>query len=113
MAKSTKAPKFEMDVVNKKEAADILKKSRQRGSRTSKYTPVYESISDLDSGDFLILRSLEKSAKLGIYQGVKRNFGDDIKMASARDRDADGEHYTVVIGKATDHDEMREMAKRG
>ena len=25
----------------------------------------------------------------------------------------DGEHYTVVIGKATDHDEMREMAKRG
>jgi hypothetical protein len=34
-------------------------------------------------------------------------------MASARDNDADGEHYTVVIGKATDHDEMRELAKRG
>lgn len=113
MAKSTNAPQFDMDVVNKKEAANILKKSRQRGSRTSKYTPVYESISDLKSGDFLVLRSLEKSSKLGIYQGVKRNFGDDIKMASARDQDADGEHYTVVIGKATDHDEMREMAKRG
>lgn len=102
-----------MDVVDKKEAANILKTSRQRGSRTSKYTPVYESIADLDKGDFLVLRSLDKSSKLGIYQGVKRNFGDDIKMASARDRDADDEAYTVVIGKATDHDEMREMAKRG
>jgi hypothetical protein len=113
MAKSTKAPKFDMDVVDKKEAATILKKSRQRGSRSSKYTPVYESIADLKDGDFLVLRSLEKSSKLGIYQGVKRNFGDDVKMASARDNDADGEHYTVVIGKATDHDEMRELAKRG
>ena len=113
MAKSTKAPAFDMDVVNKKEAAGILKTSRQRGSRTSKYTPVYESISDLKTGEFLVLRSLDKSSKLGIYQGVKRNFGTDIKMASARDREADGENYTVVIGKATDHDDMREMAKRG
>lgn len=113
MAKSTSSPDFNMDVVSKKEAAKILKTSRQRGSRRSKYTPVYDGISDLKKGEFLILRDVEKSSKLGIYQGVKRNFGDDIKMASARDRDADGEHYTVVIGKATDHDEMRDLAKRG
>lgn len=113
MAKSTKAPSFDMDVVDKKEAAGILKSSRQRGSRSSKYTPVYESISGLKAGQFLVLRSIDKSSKLGIYQGVKRNFGTDVKMASARDRDASGEAYTLVIGRATDHDEMRDLAKRG
>ncbi len=34
-------------------------------------------------------------------------------MASARDRDASGEAYTIVIGRSTDHDEMRELAKQG
>ena len=113
MAKSTTAPSFDMDVVDKKEAAGILKSSRQRGSRSSKYTPVYESISGLKDGQFLVLRSIDKSSKLGIYQGVKRNFGTDVKMTSARDRDASGEAYTLVIGRATDHDDMRELAKRG
>ena len=113
MAKSSKTPTFDMDIVDKKAAAGILKSSRQRGSRSSKYTPIYESISGLSDGEFLVLRSIDKSAKLGIYQGAKRNFGTDVKMASARDRDASGEAYTLVIGRATDHDEMRELAKRG
>lgn len=102
-----------MNVVDKEEAAGILKSSRQRGTRGSKYTPIYDSIRGLGDGEFLVLRSIDKSAKLGVYQGVKRNFGEDVKMASARDREASGEAYTIVIGRSTDHDEMRELAKQG
>ena len=113
MATSTTAPPFDMNVVSTKEAAGILKSSRQRGSRSSKYTPIYDGITGLKNGEFLVLRSIDKSAKLGIYQGVKRNFGDDVKMASARDRDAAGEAYTIVVGRATDYGAMRELARTG
>ena len=113
MAKNTTAPEFDLDVVTTEKAADILKTSRQRGNRTSKYTPIYESIAGLGEGEFVVLRSISKSAKLGIYQGVKRNFGTDVKMASARERDASEESYTVVIGRATDYEAMRELARRG
>ena len=113
MAKTSKAPEFDMNVVDKKEAAGILKSSRQRGTRSSKYTPIYESIGGLSDGEFLVLRSIDKSAKLGSYQGVKRNFGEDVKMASAREREAGSESYTLVIGRSTDHDDMRALARKG
>lgn len=113
MAKKTTAPEFDLDVVDTAKAADILKASRQRGSRSSKYTPIYESVAGLGDGEFVVLRSITKSAKLGIYQGVKRTFGTDVKMASARERDAADESYTIVIGRATDYEQMRDLAKRG
>lgn len=112
MAKDTDTPTFNMDVVTGKEAASILKESRARGTRASKYTPIYESVGELKSDKFLILRGVDKSAKLGIYQGVKRNFGDEVKMASARERDAEQESYTIVIGKSDDYKSMRELARQ-
>ena len=112
MAKK-KSTSFDMSVVDKSEAADILRSSRRRGGRSSKYSPIYQEVSGLGDGEFVVLRSIDKTAKLGLYQGVKRTFGDDVKMASARDRDADGEAYTLVIGRATDLDEMKALARKG
>lgn len=113
MAKKSTTPDFDLSVVDKSEAADILRTSRQRGGRNSKYSPIYDQVAGLKDGEFVVLRSIDKTAKLGIYQGINRTFGDDVKMASARDRDASGEAYTLVIGKSTDHDEMRTLARRG
>ena len=110
MSKEDK-PEFNLDVVKTKEAASILKESRKRGSRTSKYTPIYDAIRDLNKGEFVVLREVDKSAKLGIYQGVKRNFDDEVRMASARERDSSSESFVLVIGRATDYDELRELAK--
>ena len=93
-------------------SASILKSSRARGTRSSKYSPVYESIRALKDREFVVLRSVEKSAKLSLYQGIKRNFPDDeVRMASARQKDADGERYVIVIGKTSDYNEMRELAR--
>ncbi|WP_412060412.1 hypothetical protein [Rubrivirga sp. IMCC45206] len=113
MAKKSPTPDFNISVVDKKEAADILRTSRQRGGRNSKYSPIYDEVGGLKAGEFVVLRSIDKTAKLGLYQGIKRMFGEDVKMASARDRDASGEAYTLVIGRSTDHDEMRELARKG
>ena len=113
MAKASSAPTFELDVVSKQEAARVLKESRTQGTRSSKYTPIYEAISELKADKFLVLRGIDKSAKQGVYQGVRRNFGEAIKMASARERDASGESYTIVIGQSGDYDSMRELARQG
>ena len=113
MAKNSPTPDFDIPVVDKKEAADILRTSRQRGGRNSKYSPLYDEVGGLKDGEFVVLRSIGKPAKLGLYQGPNRTFGQDVKMASARDRDASGVAYTLVIGRSTDHDEMRELARKG
>ena len=67
----------------------------------------------LADGEFVVLRGIDKTAKLGLYQGIKRTFGEDVKMASARERDAGSESYTLVIGRSTDHDDMRALARKG
>lgn len=109
MAKT--APDWDMDVVSTTEARDILKAARARGSRRSKYSPIYDQVRSLDEGKFVVLRSVDKGTKTSLYQGVRRLFGDDIKMASGRDKDADGEMYTVVLGRAADYEEMRKRAR--
>ena len=106
------APDFDMDVVSTSDARDILKAARARGSRRSKYSPIYDEVDGLAKGKFVVLRGVDKSTKTSLYQGLMRRF-DDVKMASARDKDASGEAYTVVVGKADDYEAMRAKAKNG
>ena len=113
MAKKA-VPKFNFDVVTSKQASQILKESRRRGSRASKYQPIYDAVRDLKSGRFLVLRDIDKSSKQGLYLGIKRNFEGEIKIASAKQQDSSsGDSYTLVIGKAEDHAQMKEMARKG
>ena len=111
MAKTKSAPDWDMNVVSSSEARDILKAARARGSRRSKYSPIYDEVRGLSDGNFVVLRSVDKATKTSLYQGIRRQFDDDIKMASGRDKDASGEAYTVVIGHAGDYDAMRNKAK--
>lgn len=111
MAKTQSAPDFDMDVVDSDDARDILKKARARGGRRSKYSPIYDQVRSLDEGKFVVLRSVDKGTKTSLYQGLRRQFDDDIKMASGRDKDASGEVFTVVIGHASDYEAMRSKAK--
>lgn len=111
MAKKQSAPDFDMDVVSSDDARKILKDARARGSRRSKYSPIYDEVRGLEEGKFVVLRSVDKGTKTSLYQGIRRQFDDDIKMASGRDKDASGEVYTVVIGHADDYDAMRNKAK--
>ena len=110
MAKNQSAPDFDMDVVSSSDARKILKDARARGSRRSKYSPIYDEVEGLGKGKFVVLRGVDKSTKTSLYQGLTRRY-DDVKMASARDKDRDGEFYTVVIGNAADHEAMRAKAK--
>lgn len=107
----TQTPDWDMDVVSTTEARDILKTARSRGSRRSKYSPIYDEVRSLDEGKFVVLRSVDKGTKTSLYQGIRRLFGDEIKMASGRDKDASGEAYTVVIGRSEDYEEMRKKAQ--
>lgn len=109
MAKS-KAPEFDMNVVSSKEARSILKDARSRGSRRSKYSPIYDEVAGLKSGKFVVLRGVDKATKTSLYQGLMRRF-DDVKMASGREKDRDGEFWTIVIGSAEDYAAMRETAQ--
>ena len=93
----TQTPDWDMDVVSTTEARDILKTARSRGSRRSKYSPIYDEVRSLDEGKFVVLRSVDKGTKTSLYQGIRRLFGDEIKMASGRDKDASGEAYTVCL----------------
>jgi len=110
MAKSS-TPDWDLKVVTTTEARDILKAARSRGSRRSKYSPIYDEVRSLEEGTFVVLRSVDKGTKTSLYQGIRRLFGEDIKMASGRDKDASGEAYTVVIGNAGDYEAMRQKAR--
>jgi len=98
-----------MDVVSSSDARKILKDARARGTRRSKYSPIYDEVEGLSSGKFVVLRGVDKATKTSLYQGLMRRF-DSVKMASGRDKDRDGEFYTVVIGSADDYEAMREAA---
>ena len=99
-----------MDVVSSDDASEILKETRGRGTRRSKYSPIYDQVGELDKGTFVVLRGIDKSAKTSLYQGIMRRF-ENIKMASGRENDRDGEFYTVVIGNADDYEAMRKKAR--
>ena len=110
MASRKTNPTFDMDVVSTSDARKILKDARARGGRKSKYSPIYDEIEGLDKGKFVVLRSVDKSTKTSLYQGIMRRY-DDMKMASGREKSQKGEFWTVVIGRAEDYDTMRETAK--
>ena len=112
MAKQKSAPSFDIDVVSSADARRILKDARARGNRRSKYSPIYDQVEGLAAGKFVVLRGVDKSTKTSLYQGLTRRF-DDVKMASGREKDRDGEFYTVVIGSADDYEAMRAKAKDG
>ena len=99
---------FEFEKLSTEEAVE---RRSARGTRRSKYSPIYDEVRSLDEGKFVVLRSVDKGTKTSLYQGIRRLFGDEIKMASGRDKDASGEAYTVVIGRSEDYEEMRKKAQ--
>ena len=110
MAKQAE-PTFNVSELSTAQTRDLLKETRARGTRASKYSPIYDRIEKLSKGKFVVISEVDKSTKSSLYQSIARRF-DDMKFASAREKNPDAETYVIVIGHEDDYSEIRQTAKK-